>query len=179
MRRAVLSSFRKAAYSAVCADFRICVHHVRVRPCSQIRYTTVRIQEIALRCYERGWSVQELRLNVATYNGNLFPDDVKNGVRPEFGSPHIPVLIREAGGVRIVLGSHDSTDLTNPDIQIERQPNGWMIFLHPLPGSDASGFVYFLDDGRSFVQPEYDVGPTTPIQVVQSGQRIPNIHGEI
>ena len=38
-------------------------------------------------------------------------------------------------------------------VQVERRPNGWAIFLHPIGGGDPSGYVYFLDDGRSFVLP--------------------------
>ena len=38
-----------------------------------------------------------------------------------------------------------------PDIQIKRRRNGWMLFLHPVGGSDPSGYVFFLDDGRSLV----------------------------
>jgi len=98
--------------------------------------------------------VLELKLSVPTYNNDLFADDVDQGAKPEFGDPRAAVLVREAGGVRIVLGTHDFEDMSKPDVQIERQPNGWMIFLHPLGGTDPSGYVYFLDDGRSFVKQE-------------------------
>jgi hypothetical protein len=110
--------------------------------------------------------MNELKLAVPTYNYQLFPNQVDEGAIPEFGVPHVPVLIREADGVRIVLGTHDYGDLERPDIQIERQPQGWMIFLHPCPGGDASGYVYFLDDGRSFLVKEVNAGPTEPIEVL-------------
>jgi hypothetical protein len=101
----------------------------------------------------------QLRVHVPTYYGGAFEDEVARGEKPEFGDPYVPVLAREADGVRIVLGSHDYFDMSKPDIQIERRPKGWAIFLHPEAGGDASGFIYFLDDGRSFVSPE---NATTP-----------------
>lgn len=66
----------------------------------------------------------------------------------------MPVLIYREAGVRIVLGTHDDGQLDKPDIQIERRPNGWAIFLHPIGGGDPSGIVFFLDDGRSFLTPD-------------------------
>jgi hypothetical protein len=101
----------------------------------------------------------QLKVHVPTYYGGAFEKEVAEGEKPEFGDPYVPVLAREADGVRIVLGSHDYFDMSKPDIQIERRPNGWAIFLHPEAGGDASGFLYFLDDGRSFVSPE---NATTP-----------------
>jgi hypothetical protein len=82
------------------------------------------------------------------------------------------VLIREADGVRIVLGTHDYEDYEKPDIYIERRPNGWAIFLHPLGGSDPSGFVYFLDDGRSFLAKEFGLGPTPAIEVLEADHKL-------
>lgn len=93
----------------------------------------------------------ELELDVPTYYGDR-PD--LHPHRKEFDDPSIPVLVRPAEGVRVVLGTHDYTDLHKPDVQIERRPNGWAIFLHPCGGGDPSGVVYFLDDGQSFVIPE-------------------------
>lgn len=110
----------------------------------------------------------ELKLYVPTYNHGEFrinepPDDL-----PDFGEPEVPVVIRDADGIRIVLGTHDYWDTKFPDVQIERRPGGWAIFLHPLAGSDASGYVYFLDDGRSFICPERWCGPTEPIRALDS-----------
>jgi hypothetical protein len=121
--------------------------------------------------------MDELKLLVPTYNFDLYPEEVERGEVPEFGAPDVPVLIREAAGVRIVLGTHDYDDLEKPDIQIERHPKGWMIFLHPYPGSDPSGYIYFLDDGRSFLIKEAGVGPTEVIEVLEADGRIPEIHG--
>lgn len=121
--------------------------------------------------------VQELKLIVPTYNGQYFADEVASGERSEFGDPEIPLVIREAGGVRIVLGTHDYDDCKMPDVQIERHPNGWMIFLHPVGGGDAAGYVFFLDDGRSFLVKEFAYG-TPAIEVVEPrDDDIPEIDG--
>jgi hypothetical protein len=97
--------------------------------------------------------MQELKLIVPTYVANT-PENRNETHAPDFDSPYVLVLIREADGVRIVLGTHEFEDCEKPDVQIERRPNGWAIFLHPVGGGDASGYVYFLDDGRSFLVPE-------------------------
>ncbi|HEX4055363.1 MAG TPA: hypothetical protein VHX86_13950 [Tepidisphaeraceae bacterium] len=119
--------------------------------------------------------MSELRLYVPTYYGQLNihrPDSQK---MPEFGDPSYPVLVRPSDGVRIVLGSHDFFDLHKPDIQIERRPNGWAIFLHPLGGSDASGYVYFLDDGRSFLVREICGGPTPILEIADGPDPIADL----
>jgi hypothetical protein len=67
-------------------------------------------------------------------------------------------------------------DTDSPDILIERQPNGWAIFLHPLGWIDPSATVYFHDDGRSYLLKELDGGPTPTIQVFDSEQTIPGFH---
>jgi hypothetical protein len=105
-------------------------------------------------------TVTGIRIYVPTYYGHAYPDAIAKGLIPEFTKPFIPVLARPADGLRIVLGSHEFFDTDIPDVQIERRPNGWAVFLHPLGGSDASGYVYFLDDGRSFVVPENGATPT-------------------
>jgi hypothetical protein len=120
--------------------------------------------------------MDELKLIVPTYNYDLFPEQVEKGEMSEFGAPDVSVLVRQADGVRIVLGTHDYGDLEKPNIQIERHPKGWMIFLHPCPGGDPSGYVYFLDDGRSFLVKETNVGPTEAIEVLEADARIPEIH---
>jgi hypothetical protein len=119
----------------------------------------------------------EIRLVVPTYNYQLYGEQVDRYELPEFGEPHVPVLIHEAEGVRIVLGTHDYNDYSKPDIQIERRPNGWAIFLHPEGGGDPSGVVYFLDDGRSFVTPENDLGSSNNIQFLECGEPVPDIDG--
>jgi hypothetical protein len=113
----------------------------------------------------------QLELEVPTYNGKWIDNPVFPV--PDFGPPAVPVLVRRADGVRVVLGSHDYDDDSKPDIQIERRHNGWMIFLHPVGGSDASGFVVFLDDGRSFVAKEQ--GATDPVKFVKYEDAIAEI----
>jgi len=117
--------------------------------------------------------MHECRFTIPTYNANLFPTEVATGRMPEFGSPYLPVLVHQAEGIRVILGPHDRDDLSNPDIQIERQPNGWAIFLHPVGGSDASGYVYFHDDGRSFLIPENAIGPTPAIKALKPTDKVP------
>jgi len=96
----------------------------------------------------------ELKIYAKTYYGNV-PEEVTSEKKlEEFDSPEVPVVARRADGVRVVLGTHDFWDYGFPDIQIERRPGGWVIFLHPVPGDDPSGYVYFLDDGRSYFQAE-------------------------
>lgn len=125
----------------------------------------------------------ELKMYVPTYNASAFAKEVEAGERPDFGDPYVPVVVRDAAGVRIVLGSHDYFDCDAPDIQIERRPNGWAIFLHPMGGGDPSGQAYFLDDGRSFVIPESHLGSTPPIVALKSDETVseidnPSIEGE-
>ncbi len=54
--------------------------------------------------------MKELKLDVPTYNANYYPNDVASGRRPEFGEPTVPVLIRDAAGVRIA--ARDRTNRT-------------------------------------------------------------------
>ncbi len=96
--------------------------------------------------------LEECRLWVPTYFGRAYC--VRGVDGEDFDNPYVQVLVHQAEGVRIVLGSHDCKDLNVPDIQIERRPNGWAIFLHPVGGGDPSGYVYFLDDGRSLLLKE-------------------------
>jgi hypothetical protein len=119
--------------------------------------------------------MQELKLTVPTYFGNMPGGHANTDDDSDFGNPYIPVLIYEAAGVRIILGSHDREEYELPDIQVERRPNGWAIFLHPLGGGDPSGYVYFLDDGRSFLVPEKGPGPTEAIQVLCPRADLPEL----
>jgi hypothetical protein len=114
----------------------------------------------------KGDTMPELKLWVPTYYGDRSGEQVDGAKREEFGDPLVPVVVRPAEGVRVVLGSHDYWDASKPDIQIERRPTGWIVFLHPLGGSDPSGCVFFTDDGRSYVVAENDVGPTRPIRLL-------------
>ena len=120
--------------------------------------------------------MQEMKIYVPTY----YRDPTEGGVsakhKEEFDDPHVPVLIRHADGVRIVLGSHDFFDNDAPDIQVERRPNGWAIFLHPEGGGDPSGCVYFVDDGRSFVVP--DKGSTPAIQMMEWDEAVKEVDDE-
>jgi hypothetical protein len=120
--------------------------------------------------------VKELRLLVPTYNATLFPVEVAQHTMPEFGKPYKAVLVCEAEGVRIVLGTHEYNDVDTPDVQIERQPNGWVVFLHPLGGGDPSGMVYFHDDGRSYLLKEMACGLTPSIVILEPGARVPAFH---
>src|SRR5688572_19510281 len=113
----------------------------------------------------RRFFMADLRIWVPTYFGEFLEHQKNPSTREEFDHPLVPVLAREAGGLRVVLGSHDLDDLSFPDILIERRPRGWAIFLHPLGGSDPSACVCFLDDGRSFLIPENDFGPTPVLEV--------------
>jgi hypothetical protein len=103
------------------------------------------------------------RYRVPTYYGEAYGEAVADGMLPEFGKPFAPMLVRQADGLRIVLGSYDYDERTAPDIKIERRPNGWMILLHPAGDGDPSGYVCFLTDGRSYVVPEG--GATPPVEV--------------
>ena len=112
----------------------------------------------------------EMLFRVPTYYGSSPTGDATATAREEFDEPVVPVRVSEAEGIRIVLGSHDINYTAVPDIQVERRPNGWAIFLHPIGGGDSSGYVYFLDDGRSFVLPESHLASTPPIEWLRQDQ---------
>ena len=92
------------------------------------------------------------RMIVPTYLATRDP----NG--PDCGEPQVPVLVGDAEGIRLLLGAEDWYDDEKPDVQIERRPHGWMIFVHPNAG-DAVGFLIMLDDGRTFFVHEYGADP--------------------
>lgn len=123
--------------------------------------------------------LQEMKFVVPTYNARFYANEVERGEKQEFGEPYVHLLVREAAGVRIVLGTHNFHDNDKPDIQIERQPNGWAIFLHPCGGGDPCGYVYFLDDERSFLVKESCHVTTPPIRVLSPGERATELDGEI
>lgn len=114
----------------------------------------------------------ELKLLVPTYNANWFPVSVEAKVLPEFGEPFKKVLVRESDGLRIVLGSHDYHDYDMPDVQIERQPNGWVIFHNPNAG-DPCGILYFRDDGQAYLLRELEYGTARKLIVLEPGTNVP------
>ena len=112
---------------------------------------------------------------VPTYFGHAASRGYTLPNKKEFDEPNVAVLVQEADGLRIVLGTHDYDNFEKPDIQIERRPGGWAIFLHPLGGGDPSGFVYFLDDGRSYLVPENAFATTPVIQVCDDVDEFPQL----
>ena len=117
--------------------------------------------------------MRELRLRVPTYNYQLHCREVDRGTMPEFGGPLSAVVVYRDMGIRVVLGSFDRANMRSPDVQIERQPHGWVVFIHPLGGSDPSACVFMRDDGQSFVVPEYPCGPTPELVVLPPGSDVP------
>jgi hypothetical protein len=129
-----------------------------------------------LRFLRKADEMEELKLSVPTYNYTLFPTEVELGEKPEFGEPNVRVLVHQAAGIRVVLGTHNHDDEDKSDVQIERQPNGWMIFIHPLGGSEGGGYVYMHDDGRCFVVRERSFGSTPAMEVLRRGDAIPGFN---
>lgn len=118
----------------------------------------------------------ELRLLVPTYyrHANSDEREAKEVGSSDFGLPIVPVLVHPADGLRIVLGSHDINDLSKPDIQIERRRNGWAVFLQPIPRGDTAGYVYFLDDERSFLVRD-EINANQNVRVVKYGRSVPEL----
>ena len=110
---------------------------------------------------------RQFKLTVPTYNANYYDKKTFAALMEEYSEPNARVLVHEAEGVRIVLGTHDYDDMNKPDLQIERRANGWAIFLHPEGGGDPSGYIYFLDDGRSYLVRE-EFGGTPAIELIAS-----------
>jgi len=71
----------------------------------------------------------------------------------DFTEPNAPVVVHGGTDIRVVMGTHDAKDFSKPDIQIERRPHGWAVFIHP-DASDLVACLYILDDGRTFLLPE-------------------------
>lgn len=121
--------------------------------------------------------MNSLRMLIPTYNGAVYPDGLDKTEVEDFGNPYVPVLVQPDSGLRIFLGSHaEGPDV--PDVAIERRPHGWAIFLHPVGGSDPSGYIYFLDDGRSYLVPESGLGATPEIQVVKDLDKAIGLDGD-
>lgn len=110
---------------------------------------------------------REFALTIPTYVGGI-------SEAVDFEDTNTKVLVQEGDGIRLVLGAHDINDYSVPDIQVERRRNGWCIFIHPEGGGDPSGYVYILDDGRSFVQQEYP-GSSAPIEMLDLRDRFSEI----
>ena len=120
--------------------------------------------------------MEEFKLFVPTYNATLFPDQVASGIVPDFGYPHVPVVIREADGVpELCWALHDYNDLRCPDIQIERRPRGGPFSSIRSVEVTPGGYVYYVDDGRSFLLPENGIGPTPSIQIVNQPDNVPDM----
>ena len=120
---------------------------------------------------EKPWQPRQFKLTVPTYNGNYYDKKTLAILSEEYSEPNTSVLVHDAEGVRIVLATHGYNDMEKPDIQIERRPRGWVIFLHPEGGGDPSGYVYFLDDGRSFLMSEQH-GKTPAIEILEPGEEL-------
>jgi hypothetical protein len=117
----------------------------------------------------------ELKLQVPTYNGNRFPEDVEAGRIKEYGEPLVPVAIYEEAGLRVVMGTHEyDNDPRKPDIVIERQPAAWAIFLHPDAG-DESAYLYIHDNGHTYLVPEHYYPSVPPFSVVDRLRDIPGL----
>ncbi|GMU20587.1 MAG: hypothetical protein AMXMBFR13_06840 [Phycisphaerae bacterium] len=116
--------------------------------------------------------MSEVKLSVPTYYGHRNAQLSQDG--EDFGGPIVPVVVHEAEGIRIVLGSHDLHD-DKADILLERRPGGWSIFLHPQGGGDPSGYICFLDDGRSFVQADTGPEATPHIRMLRPQDEIPEL----
>jgi hypothetical protein len=122
------------------------------------------------RCDAPFFEIPPLRLWAPTYVGHR---NCVLGVEvnKEFDNPSVPILIQCVEGIRIVLGSHNGEDWHVPEIHIERRPKGWAIFLNPSAG-DPCGYVYLLDDGRSFLVKES--GPAA-IELIDGPEDIPEL----
>lgn len=117
---------------------------------------------------ERLWN-----LLVPTYHAAWRPRAVERGACAEYGSPRVAIVARLEAGLRIILGTHDPEDRASPDVLVERQPHGWVLFLRPACAGDATVYVYMRDDGQTFVQPEHRLagGPTE--RLLKAGQPVP------
>jgi hypothetical protein len=89
---------------------------------------------------------------------------------PDFAEPNVPVVVHEAEGLRVVMGTHDWKDNDKPDIQIERRPHGWAMFINPGAG-DAVAYLYILDNGETYlvtddyVKPELRIVDEPPFEI--------------
>jgi hypothetical protein len=109
---------------------------------------------------------------VPTYLGGT-PANLADDSLEEFGKPDAQVMAYRECGVRLLLGipGRDFDDC--PDIKVERRTNGWAIFLHPMPMGDPSGYVYFIDDGRSVLIP--DPWESATIEIRSPDDKVPEV----
>jgi len=70
-----------------------------------------------------------------------------------FATPCVPIVVHEECGVRIALGACDWRQRNTPDIQIERRPNGWAIFVR-TGDIDPCALLFILDDARTVCVPQ-------------------------
>lgn len=112
----------------------------------------------------------EFKLKVSTCYRYTHPDEVEQGAMKGIGKPQVPVLVRSGDGVRVLFGTHDPKDEDAPVLLVERQANGWLIVLQPEGTfGDPSGYVYFLDGGKSYLMRD----DLTSIIVLPSGNESP------
>lgn len=114
-----------------------------------------------------------IAMEIPTFFGHVREQTTANSTEPEFGPPFVEVSMYRQEGVRIIMHTPGIDDDDQPDIHIERRPRGWAIFLHPEGSNDPSGFIYFLDDGRSFVVPN---GPE-PLVIREWNGDVPEVDG--
>jgi hypothetical protein len=100
------------------------------------------------------------KLLVPTYVGSQPHNEHSN--RPDFAEPRVPVLVHESEGIRVLMGTHHWEDWDKPDIQVERRPHGWAVFISPTAG-DPVACLYMLDSGRTYVMPEKYTEPTLEV----------------
>ena len=135
-----------------------------------------RVRQVACDARTGNGTMSEMKLLIPTYNGNLFPDQVETGQIEEYGDPEVPVTAYREAGLRIVLGTHDpEEDSEKPDLLIERQPNAWAVFIHP-DGGDPSAYIYIVDDGRTFLFPEFC--PGSPTEIVHELDQVPGLRAD-
>lgn len=120
----------------------------------------------------RSTHIAEMRLQVQTYNYNLYGD-----TRPAWGEPMTLIRAMEAEGIRLLLGE-PSAERDCPDLYVERQPNGWALFIHPDSG-DPVGVFYIHDDGRTFYQSDYYYRGAPPrTEILRPGDKVPGFEVE-
>jgi hypothetical protein len=106
---------------------------------------------------------QLVELSVPSFNGSEHDENNRATVH-----------VTEEAGLRIDLGSPLVDRGTSPDLLIERQTNGWLIFIHPESDFDPSGIIAIADreldsGGRTFAFP--DGLPSTSMRYATADQK--------